>query len=84
MPRVLVTGGNGQVGRAFAATTHGRPLTKTAVRNWPELEEDGQPGLVPELRARQLLDAYPDLRAFALDPITRLTPSEMRLKIGQG
>lgn len=51
------------VGRAFAATTHRGALTRVAVRNWP--------AMVPELRARQLLDAYPELAAFVLDPITR-------------
>lgn len=74
-------GNMAEVGRAFAATTHGKPLTKTAVRLWPDEDEDGQPGLVPELRARQLLETYPDLREFVLDPITRLTPAETRARL---
>lgn len=50
------------VGRAFVATTHRKALSRIAVFNWPDL--------LPELRARQLLEAYPDLGRFVLDPIT--------------
>jgi hypothetical protein len=62
------------VGRAFEPIT-GKALTKVAVRQWPEL--------VPELRARQLLEQYPELREFVLDPITRLSAAEMRERLGQ-
>jgi hypothetical protein len=52
----------GAVGRAFAATTHKKALVRQAVRQWDEY--------VPEHRARQLLDVYPDLRNLLLDPIS--------------
>lgn len=62
------------VGRAFApANVAGRALSKTAVRNWPEF--------VPELRARQLLEGYPELRDLVVDPVTRLTAREMRARL---
>lgn len=61
------------VARAFQETTHGRALSRVAVRNWPDV--------VPELRARQLVEGFPDLRAFLLDPITMLTASEMRERL---
>lgn len=60
---------NAAVARAFNP-----PISRVAVRKWPEL--------VPELRARQLLDLYPELRECVLDPVTRLTTAEMRLRLG--
>lgn len=60
------------VGRAFAPIL-GKPMSKVAVRKWGEL--------VPELRARQLLEHYPSLKEFVLDPETRLTAAEMRAKL---
>lgn len=62
-----------EVGRAFIPILD-KPLTKVAVRQWGEL--------VPELRARQLLEQYPELREFVLDPITRLSAREMRERLG--
>ena len=60
------------VGRAFEPIVPGG-LTKVAIRSWPEL--------VPELRARQLCDQYPELRELLLDPVTLLTTSEMRERL---
>lgn len=57
------------VGRAFTP-----PITKVAVRNWPEI--------IPELRARQLIDTYPELKELLLDPVTLLTAKETRLRLG--
>lgn len=64
---------NAKVGRAFAPVVPPNGISRVAVHNWPEL--------VPELRARQLLDLYPELRAFTLDPVTLLTAEEMRAKL---
>jgi len=50
-----------------------KPLSRNAVRQWPDI--------VPELRARQLLDHYPDLKAYVLDPVTRLTTIETRERL---
>lgn len=58
--------------RAFAPIT-GSALSRNAVRQWPEL--------VPELRTRQLLDHYPELRDLVLDPHTMLTLREMRRRL---
>jgi hypothetical protein len=63
------------VGRAFEPIT-GKALTKGAVRLWPDL--------VPELRARQLLEQYPALQEFVLDPVTLLTAQEMREQLATG
>lgn len=63
---------NGHTARAFIPII-GRPLSKNAVRQWGEY--------VPELRARQLLDHYPNLRELVLDPVTRLTPAETRARL---
>lgn len=59
--------------RAFAPVI-GQPLSRNAVRQWPDI--------VPELRARQLLDHYPELQDLVLDPGTRLTLREMRQRLG--
>lgn len=60
-------GGNkAAVGRACG-------ITRIAVHNWPDL--------VPELRARRLLDSHPELKDLLLDPVTRLTATEMRARI---
>lgn len=67
-------------GGTYAATARafepaiGSPLSKNAVRQWQDI--------VPELRARQLLDYYPDLRDLVLDPSSRLTLREMRQRLG--
>lgn len=63
------------VGRAFVPII-GRALTKAAVRQWPEL--------VPPLRARELVEQYPELRELLLDPVTRLTRREMRDRLAAG
>lgn len=63
-------------GRAFAPILgNGKGLSKVAVLKWSEM--------LPELRARQLIEQYPDLREFLLDPITRLSAREMRERLGQ-
>lgn len=66
LPKVAVVryfgGSMGAVGRAFLRTTHRKPLVRQTVRLWGEY--------VPEHRARQLLDVYPDLKALLLDPIS--------------
>ena len=61
------------VGRALVSPDKPKGISRIAVRAWPDL--------VPELRARQLLEAYPDLRALVLDPVTLLTAQEMRERI---
>lgn len=62
------------VGRAFAPLEPPAGLSRVSVKKWPEL--------VPELRARQLLELYPELREYVLDPVTRLTAREMRARLG--
>lgn len=69
-------------GGTFAGTARAfepildKPLSRAAVRQWPEV--------VPELRARQLLDHYPELKDLVLDPGTRLTLREMRERLTNG
>lgn len=70
-------GNHAAVGRAFAATSHGQALSRVAIRKWPEF--------VPELRARQLIERYPELRELVVDPVTRLSAREMRERLaGEG
>lgn len=70
---VTFFGNMAEVGRAFATTSNNKALSKVAVHAWGDL--------LPELRARQLLDGYPGLRDFVLDPVTRLTAAEMRQRL---
>jgi hypothetical protein len=66
LPKAAVVsyfGGNmAAVGRAFVPTTHREKLSRIAVLRWGQY--------VPEPRARQLLDVYPDLHNLLLDPIS--------------
>lgn len=63
---------NGHTARAFIPI-EGAALSKNAVRQWPEF--------VPELRALQLLKQYPGLQDLVVDPVTRLTRTEMRERL---
>jgi len=64
----LYDGNHAAVARAFTP-----PLSRVAVRNWPDY--------VPELRARQLLEIHPELRDFVLDQETGMTPRQMRERL---
>lgn len=67
---VLPFFGNNQ---AAVARDFDPQISRIAVHRWPDL--------VPELRARQLLDRHPELRDYVLDPVTGLNAVETRERL---
>lgn len=59
-----------EVGRACISPDRPNGINRISVRAWGEF--------VPELTARRLVERYPDLRDYVVDPETGLTLQQMR------
>ena len=74
---VLAHFGNNCAEVARAITTiQGFPISRVSVGRWKEI--------IPELKARKLLDHYPELREYVLDPATGLSLRDMRARLTPG
>ena len=51
-------------------------MSRVSVGRWKEI--------IPELKARKLLDHYPELREYVLDPATGLSLRDMRARLTPG
>lgn len=69
-------GNNGAaVARAITAIQE-QPMSRVSVSRWKDI--------IPELKARKLLDAYPELKECVLDPTTGLSLRDMRERLAPG